>query len=270
MRSLEGEALERFERLRVRYVSRETFGFLANRIRCLTEKLKFVRLGLPARESCQFSSAHLKCLLMISRNGVRGLLSPFDISISDERIDKLIVYVDLLLRWNRKINLTSISTVEECVTRHFGECFFVASLVELQGSLLDIGSGAGFPGLSLKLIAPLLNVVLLEPVGKKRAFLKEVARACELSPVQVMGDRLEEFARVEEGHRFDIVTARAVGGLASLVGTAIGLLAPGGQLCLWLGVQQVKGIQKANSDLKWAEPKPVPLSRDRVILVGVR
>lgn len=207
---------------------------------------------------------------MISRNTVRELLAPFDVSISDEEIDKLNVYVDLLLRWNRKINLTSISTPEECVTRHFGESFLVSHKVLLRGRLLDIGSGAGFPGLALKLIAPDLDVVLLEPVTKKRAFLKEVSRACGMSRVQAMGSRLEEFARYEEVQSFDIITARAVGGLASLTALARGLLSADGHLCLWLGAQQVQGIQKANSGLNWAEPEAIPLSQDRVILVGVR
>jgi len=207
---------------------------------------------------------------MISRNAVRELLIPFDNSISDECIDKLIVYVDLLLRWNRKINLTSISTPEECITRHFGESFLLSRKVQLSGRLLDIGSGAGFPGLALKLIAAHLEVVLLEPVAKKRAFLKEVARACHMGPVQVIGSRLEEFARVEEEAKFDIITARAVGGLELLVPAAKGLLCPDGHLCLWLGTQQLQGILKANSGLEWMEAERIPFSQGRALLVGAR
>lgn len=207
---------------------------------------------------------------MISRDTVRKLLVPFDIFISDDRVDQLIVYMDLLLRWNRKINLTSISTAEECVTRHFGESFFLSRLIELRGLLLDIGSGAGFPGLALKLIAPQLEVVLLEPVAKKRAFLKEVARSCAVGPVQVIGSRLEEFARGEQVISYDIITARAVGGLELLVRIAKDLLRPHGNLCLWVGKQQVRGIREAISGIQWLEQKTIPGSRDRVLLVGVR
>jgi 16S rRNA (guanine527-N7)-methyltransferase len=207
---------------------------------------------------------------MISRKAVRELLAPFDLSISDETIDKLIVYVDLLLRWNSKINLTSISTAEECITRHFGESFLLSRKVQLSGCLLDIGSGAGFPGLALKLIAPQLEVVLLEPVGKKRAFLKEVTRVCGMGSVQVVGSRLDAFSRSEQGRIFDIITARAVGGLELLVSAAKGLLRPGGHLCLWVGMQQVQGIREANSGLQWLEPEAIPLSHDRLIMVAVR
>ncbi|MGH9403017.1 MAG: 16S rRNA (guanine(527)-N(7))-methyltransferase RsmG, partial [Terriglobia bacterium] len=85
-------------------------------------------------------------------------------------------YLGLLLRWNEKINLTAIRTPEECVTRHFAESLFLARHEQLNGRLLDIGSGAGFPGLALKVAVPELAVTLLEPVAKKRAFLKEVVR----------------------------------------------------------------------------------------------
>ena len=207
---------------------------------------------------------------MISNQVVRELLAPFDVPISDESIRNVIVYADLLHRWNRKINLTSISSAQECISRHFGESFLASRKVRLRGRLLDVGSGAGFPGLALKLISSQLDVVLLEPVAKKRAFLKEVARACRLGPIQVIGKRLDEFAQSEEGGGFDIITARAVGGLASLVATSMELLRRGGHLCLWLGLRQVQGILEANPEIRWLEPETIPFSRDRVILVGVQ
>ena len=207
---------------------------------------------------------------MVSRDTALELLAPFGVSLSSDQIDKLLVYVDLLMRWNRKINLTSIRTPEECITRHFGESFLLSKVTPLQGRLLDIGSGAGFPGLAVKLIAPDLDVTLLEPVAKKRAFLKEAARACSLSHVHVLGARLEEFARSEEAHAFDIITVRAVGGLESLVPTAEGLLREGGILALWIGAQQRGQIQRAWTSLEWFEPVAIPGSHDRQILAGKR
>lgn len=207
---------------------------------------------------------------MLVRNTVRELLAPFDISLSDETIDRLIVYVDLLLRWNRKINLTSVDTPQECITRHFGESFFVTKVVKLRGRLLDIGSGAGFPGLAVKLIAPDLEVVLLEPIAKKRAFLKDVARACGMNSVSVVGSRLEEFFRTEEPGRFDIITVRAVGGLESLIPTAVELLNAEGHLCLWVGAQQVGEIREGNRHLNWLDPVEIPLSHERQILAATR
>jgi 16S rRNA (guanine527-N7)-methyltransferase len=207
---------------------------------------------------------------MLERGTILELLSPFDISLAEESIEKLLTYLNLLLQWNQKINLTSIADPEECVTRHFGESFLISKAIRLNGRLLDIGSGAGFPGLATKLIAPDLEVVLLEPVAKKRAFLKEVARLCGMSSVQVVGRRLEEFAHTEKPQSFDIITVRAVGGLESLIPTAVALLKRGGHFCLWVGNQQICGIRDTISDLQWQDPVAVPLSHERFIISGVR
>lgn len=207
---------------------------------------------------------------MLSRNAVRALLEPFEIPLSDESIGKLIVYLDLLEHWNQRINLTAIRTPEECVTRHFGESFFLSRFTTLRGRLLDVGSGAGFPGLALKLIAAELEVVLLEPAAKKRAFLKEVSRTCELTGVDVLGSRLEEYSQCEQSTAMDIITLRAVGGLELLVPIARVLLKPGGRLCLYLGNQQVRAVCEGSPDLKWQEAVAIPLSRDRQILQGIR
>lgn len=207
---------------------------------------------------------------MLAKETVRKLLSPFILSLSDEAIDKILTYLELLLRWNRKINLTAINTPEECLTRHFGESFLVSQVTGLEGRLLDIGSGAGFPGLAIKLVAPELEVVLLEPVAKKRAFLKEVARACGMVSVRVESCRLEEFARTARESSFDIITVRAVGGLESLIPLAATLLKTAGCVCLWVGSSQAKKIREQNPALRWQEPMDIPLSHERQILVGWR
>lgn len=212
--------------------------------------------------------ASLQSNSMLDRNTVRKLLSPFDVVLSDESTDQLLRYLDLLLLWNRKINLTSIPTSEECVTRHFGESFFLLHATPLHGSLLDIGSGAGFPGLALKLLAPDLNVVLLEPVAKRRAFLKEVSRSCGMSSVEVLESRILEYTRTGRQQPFDLITVRAVGGLESLIPLAVRLLKPNGFLCLWLGRPQVEEVQRTHPMLEWNDPLPIPLSAERVILVG--
>jgi 16S rRNA (guanine527-N7)-methyltransferase len=226
-------------------------------------------LNPPRAKVAKGSRGNLQYILMLDRNIVRELLFPFDISVSEETIDRLLLYLDLLIRWNRKINLTAIGAPEECVTRHFGESFIISSAVPLNGRLLDIGSGAGFPGLAAKLIAPDLKVVLLEPVAKKRAFLKEVVRACGMSSVQVFGERLDGFAHTQEPPSFDLITTRAVGGLESLVPKATVLLKSGGHLCLWVGGHQIRGIREANPDLEWQNPLRIPLSHNRFILTGM-
>jgi 16S rRNA (guanine527-N7)-methyltransferase len=179
---------------------------------------------------------------MLGEPTVRQLLEPFGLSLSTDQINQLITYLELLLRWNKKINLTGIRDAQSCVSRHFGESLYLGRWVRLHGRLLDIGSGAGFPGLCLKIIFPDLSVTLLEPVAKKRGFLKEAARVCGMNFVEVRGERLEDFAGAPLAPLYDAATARAVGHLAGLIPLASRCLKPGGELFLWLSRRQTSTI----------------------------
>src|ERR1051326_4399494 len=131
----------------------------------------------------------------------------FGISLQSRQLEQISIYVDLLQRWNRVINLTAVREPREMIVRHFAESIYVTKSFELSGKLLDVGSGAGFPGLALKIAVPELDVVLLEPAAKKRAFLKEVVRECALGEVEVSGERVEAFCMARSG-QFDSATIR--------------------------------------------------------------
>jgi 16S rRNA (guanine527-N7)-methyltransferase len=203
-------------------------------------------------------------------NRLRQLLDPFGLDLSDAQVHQILTYLTLLLRWNEKINLTSIRKPEECVTRHFGESLFIARHLHLAGKLLDIGSGAGFPGLALKIAFPDLSVTLLEPVAKKRAFLKEAARVCGFSQVRVRGDRIEELARTTPPPQFDFATMRAVGNLEQFVPLAAQCLRPNGRLLLWLSQQQAAGLDLIPAGLTWSTPLPIPLTQSGVVCCGTK
>jgi 16S rRNA (guanine527-N7)-methyltransferase len=148
---------------------------------------------------------------------------------------------------------------------------YLANVVEFKGSLVDIGSGAGFPGLALKIARPELRVVLLEPVGKKRAFLKEVVRSCNFESVEVLGDRIQEFAIGHAGE-FNFATVRALGGLDDILPAAWRALAKDGSIYLWLtglSAGQLKdGFAGFNSLFTESNPLRVPMSRDREVWCG--
>jgi 16S rRNA (guanine527-N7)-methyltransferase len=212
---------------------------------------------------------------MIDESQIRELLRPFGLPLASDEMNRLQVYLELLLRWNARINLTSVREAGQCVTRHFGESLYLARFVRLEGHLLDVGSGAGFPGLALKIIFTKLRVTLLEPVGKKRAFLKEVARACEMDLVEVRSERLGEFVKgqIETGrHRqFDAATSRAVARPAALIPEAAQCLERGGGLYLWLGGGQREDVFQVSEGLiDWKAPIPVPLAEHREIWCGSR
>ena len=198
-------------------------------------------------------------MAMLSEETVRQLLEPFGLTLSSQQTGQVVAYLALLLRWNEKINLTSIRDPADCVRRHFGESLYLGRCVELSGKLLDIGSGAGFPGLCLKILFPELAVTLLEPAAKKRGFLKEAARVCGMSGVEVRRERLEEFAgSAGAAEAYDSATARAVGSLPELILLASGCLKAGGRLFLWLSRRQASEIGYHSGETRRVKGLRVP------------
>src|SRR6201993_4917174 len=112
------------------------------------------------------------------------LLQPFVMQekLSPRMLEPLQLYLDLLLRWNARVNLTAVRDPEQIVTRHFGESLFAAGLLKQNApaTLADVGSGAGFPGIPMKLVLPHCGLTLIESQGKKAAFLREVLRSLKL------------------------------------------------------------------------------------------
>ena len=139
-------------------------------------------------------------------------------------LEQLAIYLELLLKWNARTNLTSIREPEEIVRRHFGESLFVAAHLPDCATLLDLGSGAGFPGLPIQLARPRLRVTLAESQHKKAAFLREVVRTLGLS-TEIWGGRVEDLP-VER--RFEVVALRAVDRPNEALALARERIAPGG------------------------------------------
>ena len=201
---------------------------------------------------------------------IAELLAPFapGEALSAEQLQALSTYLDLLMRWNERINLTAIRSPEQIVTRHFGESLFAARHLLASGQpaeVADLGSGAGFPGLPLKIVRPAANVALIEPQNKKATFLKEVIRALKLTGVHVIAERAETLAR-----EFDLVTMRAVERFERALPVAAGLVRPCGRLVLLIGAEQSATAQAILSDLQWQTSIAIPQSTARVLLVGTK
>lgn len=175
-------------------------------------------------------------------------------------------YVSLLLRWNERISLTTIRDPLEILRLHFGESMFAASAVPIKnGRLADVGTGAGFPGIPLKLLFPSMHLLLLDSNARKAAFLHECIRELGLGDVEVHRGRFENFQ--PQGKSFDFVAVRALGGYSGLIQWARGMLASEGKLILWLGHQDAIEISKLGEFL-WRGPVSVPGSDRRVLLIG--
>jgi 16S rRNA (guanine527-N7)-methyltransferase len=250
---------------------------------------------------------------------------------TQDLIPDISTYIDLLIRWNARINLTAIRDPEAIVTRHFGESFFAARQLfptsarvgtaapgrpaerssavgpelgfsgrrrregprfsragtspQKEGAsapaavandqrpttndhptLADLGSGAGFPGLPIKLWVPEIALTLIESNHKKAAFLREVARALTLTDVNIQAVRAETLAAAA----FDLVTLRAVERFAAILPIAARLVAPGGRLALLISSAQLDQARTSFPHFSWTAPEPIPLSDSRVLVVAHR
>ncbi len=182
--------------------------------------------------------------------------------------DQLGAYLQFLLRWNAKTNLTAIRDPEQIVTRHFGESLFAAKVLfgdeppAPATTLADLGSGAGFPGIPIKLAFPALQVTLIESQNKKATFLKEVIRALRIEGIEVFAGRAEQW-----GKQADVVTLRAVERFESALLVAANLVARGGSLCLLVGASHRGALTKVPAFESEVEIS-VPNRDDSVVTVG--
>ena len=199
---------------------------------------------------------------------IRRALGEFKLPAYDDQVLQIQQYIGILLAWNEKINLTAIRDPLEILYRHICESMYASVAVPVEnGRLADVGSGAGFPGLPLKIIRPNLRVFLVESSIKKVTFLAEVTRELGLKDVQVLARRYEELG--EEVAPLDFVCSRALGEFPTFLEWANSQQIAAKQVILWIGARDLPEIQK-NRTWDWAEPIQVPNSLRRLLLVGTK
>ena len=138
------------------------------------------------------------------------------VKMSDEQLSQFDSYARFLVEYNEKINLTAITEYSEIVEKHFYDSLLLSKYRKMEGTLVDVGTGAGFPGVVLKIAFPELKVKLIEPLHKRCVFLNELIERLGLKDIEVLNVRAEEYSK---NHReaFDFVTARAVTNLNALI-----------------------------------------------------
>lgn len=140
-----------------------------------------------------------------------------DIEFNDKQLDQFYEYMNLLLEWNKKINLTAIIEVEEIILKHFIDSLTINKYIGENKTLVDVGTGAGFPGIPLKIYRPDLKVTLVDSLNKRINFLNEVISKLDLKDINTVHKRIEDFGKDKKYREsFDYVTARAVANLTTL------------------------------------------------------
>lgn len=199
---------------------------------------------------------------------IRRALEEFKLPAYDDQVLQIQQYINMLLSWNDKVNLTAIRDPLEILYRHFCESMFAGACVPIErGRLADVGTGAGFPGLPLKILRPGLQVFLIESNIKKATFLAEVIRTLGLKDAQVLVRRYEELG--EEIAPLDFVCARALGEFETLLDWAHREHLGATEVVLWISSQDLPRILKSRT-FEWREPIQVPNSLRRLLLVGAR
>ena len=197
-----------------------------------------------------------------------------EFGLNKEQISKFETYLDLLLEWNEKFNLTAITDKDEIEEKHFIDSLELFKYFDVKNkTLLDVGSGAGFPGIPLAIVEPSLKVTLLESNGKRVSFLKETVKVLDLKNVDIIQGRVEELGTRE---KYDFVTARAVKELNILLELCFYLVKVGGSFIAYKSSGVEEEILNAKHALKCLQIEEfkkfdyyLPKSKNNRVFLGI-
>jgi len=175
--------------------------------------------------------------------------SEIRIKINNEQIKKFYKYMELLIGWNKKVNLTAITDPEEIIVKHFIDSLTIQEHISSEDNVIDIGTGAGFPGIPLKILKPASQITLLDSLNKRIKFLEEVINKLELKDIKGIHGRAEELGRDKRyREKYSVATSRAVASLNGLLEYMSPFVKVGGKLICMKGPklnEELEGSKKA-------------------------
>lgn len=176
-------------------------------------------------------------------------LEKHELCLSDVQKEQFEVYATMLHEWNQKINLTAIDDKDDIYEKHFLDSVLMSYALKVQGTFCDVGSGAGFPSIPLKIIYPDVRLWIVEPLAKRCTFLKALVAALGLQDVTIVNARAEDYVK-EKREFFDIVSARAVANLTMLCELCIPLVKVNGFFVAMKGPNARMELQEASDAIR--------------------
>lgn len=187
---------------------------------------------------------------MIDQNRLEAKAAGYGMALTGMQLDLLARYATILVEYNQKINLTAITDPQGIEDKHFIDSLLFAAQPEVAGSMVDVGCGAGFPGVVTKIYRPELRLSLMEPTGKRVEFLRYVCGELGLEGVEFAKERAEEAARKQWRERFDLASARAVAAMPALCEYCLPLVKVGGSFIAMKGASAAAELEQANGALQ--------------------
>lgn len=180
-------------------------------------------------------------------------LKELGIELSDVQITQFLTYYEMLIEWNKVMNLTAITEYDEVMKKHFIDSLTLIRAYDLKQeiSVIDIGTGAGFPGLALKIAFPNLKVTLLDSLNKRIQFLNEVIQKLELTGIDTIHGRAEDYARPDKlRETYDLCVSRAVANLSTLSEYCIPFVKVGGKFISYKSEKLTEEIAESGQAIK--------------------
>ena len=185
------------------------------------------------------------------KNKIMELSKKIDINISEIQVEKFNEYMQLLLEWNKKINLTAITDESEIILKHFIDSLTVLKYVKDNNKIIDVGTGAGFPGIPLAIMNLNIDISLLDSLNKRINFLNEVSNKLELKNIKTIHGRAEDFGQNKETReKFDVAVSRAVANMTTLAEYLLPFVKVGGYAICMKGPNIEEELDKAKFAIK--------------------